>query len=210
MPNQSESLTINPKKTALLILHWQNELVKPNGKLYGPISKAIQANQIIENTAVALEASRQSGMMVVYVNVNHRPGYPEVPARQAPLADGLRKSGAFIKDSWGTQVIDELAPRENEFVIPNYSTSAFIASELDTLLRVQGITDVVLTGLATNWVVESTARDAFNRGYFVYTLSDCCYGTSEEAHNYSVTNVLPMIGLVLRAAEYREKLKIEI
>ena len=207
MATDLERLIIDPLKTALLVLHWQNELVKPEGKLYGPISKAIQSNHIIENTAAALEASRKSGMMVVFVNVNHRPGYPEIAVKQASLADGLRKSGAFIKDSWGTQVIEELAPQENEIVIPNYSTSAFIASELDTLLRVQGITDVVLTGLATNWVVESTARDAFNRGYFVYTLSDCCYGTSEEAHEYSVTNVLPMIGAVLSAEEYRKKLE---
>jgi nicotinamidase-related amidase len=51
-------------------------------------------------------------------------------------------------------------------------------------------------------VVESTARDAFNRGYFVYTLGDCCNGSSEEAHNYSLTNILPMLGAVIDSQAY--------
>lgn len=208
MENIIGNLTIDPKKTALLVLHWQNELIKPDGKLYGPISKTIQSMHIIENTLDALKASRNAGIMIIYVNACHRPSFPEMPKKPAPLAAGLREAQAFIEGTWGTEVIDELAPLKNEIILMNSSTSAFFCTELDMLMRNRGVTDIVLSGIATNWVVESTARDAFNRGYFVYTLSDCCYGSSDEAHNYSLTNVLPLLGAVVSSMDYCAKVKV--
>jgi nicotinamidase-related amidase len=77
---------------------------------------------------------------------------------------------------------------------------------LDLLLRNRGIRTVVLSGLATNWVVESTARDANNRGYAVWTLSDCCNSSSQEAHAYCLTNSLPMLGVVCDSAAYVQEL----
>ena len=198
--------SIDPKTSALLILHWQNELVKPGGLVSTPLPGIIAASGTIQRLRHALQASRDRGVLVVYVNASHRKGYPEVPRIPAPLAAGLVQSNAFIRGTWGAQVIDELEPREDEIEIANFSTSAFIYTELDLILRNRGITTVVLAGLATNWVVESTARDAFNRGYAVWTLVDCCHGSSIEAHDYCVQNTLPMLGVVCNAADYVEAL----
>lgn len=197
---------IDPKTSALLILHWQNELVKPGGLVSTPLPGVIAASGTIQRLRDALQATRERGMLVVYVNASHRKGYPEVPRIPAPLAAGLVQSNAFIRGTWGAQVIDELAPLEDEIEIANYSTSAFIYTELDLVLRNRGVSTVVLAGLATNWVVESTARDAFNRGYAVWTLADCCHGSSTEAHDYCVKNTLPMLGVVCDAQEYVEAL----
>jgi nicotinamidase-related amidase len=202
MKNKVSEIVIDPTRTALLLLHWQNELVKSEGKLYGPLSKLLHAAHTIEHTVAVLKASRRKKMLIIYINVSHRPGYPEISKRPAPLAAGLIETQAFLRGTWGTEIIDELIPLKDEIVVFNHSTSAFIYTELDLLLRNRGITDVVLTGLATNWVVESTARDAFNRGYFVYTLGDCCNGSSEEAHRYSMANILPMLGVVIDSKAY--------
>ncbi len=198
--------SIDPKTTALLILHWQNELVKPGGHMSTPLPGIIAASGTIQRLQNALQASREKGVLVAYVNASHRKGYPEVPRIPAPLAAGLVQSNAFIRGTWGAQVIDELEPREDEIEIANFSTSAFIYTELDLILRNRGITTVVLAGLATNWVVESTAREALNRGYAVWTLADCCHGSSTEAHDYCVKNTLPMLGVVCDAADYVEAL----
>jgi nicotinamidase-related amidase len=194
--------TIDPDKTALLLLHWQNELVKPEGRLSYPISGILATSGTVENMRAVLEASRNKGVFVVYVNVGHRPGYPEMPRNPAPLAAGLINAKAFIAGTWGIEVIEELRPLEDEIVIVNFSTSGFTYTELDLLLRNRGITTVVLTGLATNWVIESTARDAFNRGYSVCTLNDCCNSSNEEAHTYCVRNTLPMLGTVCDSKAY--------
>jgi nicotinamidase-related amidase len=201
---ESMETAIDPAKSALLLLHWQNELVKPEGLLSAPLLGILAASGTVGHTQAALRASRERGVFVAYVNVGHRKGYPEMAANPAPLATALIKSNAFIRGTWGAEVIEELEPREDEVEIINCSTSAFIYTELDLLLRNRGITTVILTGLATNWVVESTARDAFNRGYCVWTLSDCCNSSSKEAHDYCLKNTLPMLGVVCDSRTYIE------
>jgi nicotinamidase-related amidase len=197
---------MDPRTSALLLLHWQNELVKPGGLVSPAFSGVLTASGTVEQMQDALQASREAGVLVVFVNASHRKGYPEVPPDPAPLAAGLVRSNAFLRGTWGAQVIDELKPLENEIDIANFSTSAFVYNELDLILRNRGIRTVVLAGLATNWIVESTARDAFNRGYAVWTLADCCNSPDREAHDYCVKNTLPMLGVVCRAEEYRRAL----
>ena len=204
--NEKVAPGLDPRKTALLLLHWQNELVKPGGAISNPLSGILAADRTVEHMQAALRASRDHRVFVVYVNVGHRPGYPEMGPDPAPLAAGLIKAQAFIRGTWGAQVIEELAPVGDEIEIVNYSTSAFIYTELDLLLRNRGIHTVVLTGLATNWVVESTARDANNRGYAVWTLSDCCNSSSKEAHAYCLENTLCMLGVVCDSVAYASAL----
>jgi nicotinamidase-related amidase len=194
--------SIDPPTSALLVLHWQNELVKPGGVVSAAFSEVLAASGTVGHMEDALQASRQAGVLVVFVNASHRKGYPEVPPDPAPLAAGLVRSNAFMAGTWGAAVIDELKPREDEIEIANYSTSAFIYNELDLILRNHGVRTVVLAGLATNWVVESSARDAFNRGYAVWTIADCCNSPDREAHEYCIKNTLPMLGVVCTAEEY--------
>ena len=203
-----EEYIIDPDRTALLLLHWQNEIAHPEGRLSDPISGIIAEAGTVKNTQEILQASRSRNMFIAFVNAAHRPGYPEMPRNPAPMSIGLKNANAFIMGSWGTEVIDELKPIEDEIIIINSSTSGFTYTDLDLLLRNRKIDSVVLTGLATNWVIESTARDAFNRGYIVYTLSDCCNSPSEEAHNYCLTNTLPMLGFVLDSESYLKALEI--
>jgi nicotinamidase-related amidase len=193
---------MDPRTCALLVLHWQNELVKPGGAVSIPLSGILAEAGTLERMQLALQASREQGVLVVYVNASHRKGYPEVPPNAAPLAAGLVKTNAFLRGTWGAQVVEELEPQEDEIEIANYSTSAFTYTELDLILRNRAIRTVVLAGLATQWIVESTARDAFNRGYSVWTLADCCNSPDRQAHDYCVKNTLPMLGVVCRAADY--------
>jgi nicotinamidase-related amidase len=197
MPN-----TLDPRTSALLLLHWQNELVKHGGAVDTPFPELLVKAGTTERMREALQASREHGVLVIFINACHRKGYPELPADPAPLAAGLVRSNAFIKGTWGAQVIDELRPLEDEIEIANYATSAFIYNELDLVLRNRGIKTVVLAGLATNWVVESSARDAFNRGYSVWTLADCCNSPDKEAHDYSIKKTLSMLGVVCLAEDY--------
>jgi nicotinamidase-related amidase len=196
------AIIINPSKTALLLLHWQNDLAMPSGKLARDMPHRVAADHTIEHVQAALKASRETGMLVVYVNASHRPGYPEVNPKPSSLSYGIAQVGGLMRGSWGAEVIDQLKPIAEDIIIYNYSTSAFAYTELDLILRNKGITNLVLTGLVTNWVVESTARDATNRGYNIYTLSDCCQGVNEEMHKWSLVNILSAIGSVIDSESY--------
>jgi nicotinamidase-related amidase len=199
--NNKAALTIDPAKTALLLLHWQNDIAALGGKIAGDMPERLAAHTI-EHTQAVLKATREKGMLVIFVNGSHRPGYPEAPARPSPLMTHLIKAGAVVRGTWGAEVIDQLKPLDDEIVIYNSSPSGFCYTELDIILRNKGITDLVLGGFATNWVVESTARDGANRGYFIYILKDCCNSLSDEIHNWTLTNILPVLGIVLDSKAY--------
>jgi nicotinamidase-related amidase len=200
--DSGEAININPARTALLLMHWQNDLVMPSGKIAGDMPKRLAAARTIEKTQAVLKATREKGMLAVYVNGSHRPGYPELSPRLSGLASGVAKAGALVRGSWGAEVIDELKPLAEDIIIYNFNPSAFAYTELDLILHNKGITDLVLSGLVTNWVVETTARDAANRGYYVYTLRDCCQGVNDEMHNWSLSNILSAVGTVIDSRAY--------
>jgi nicotinamidase-related amidase len=199
---REETIAIYPSKTALLLLHWQNDLADTSGKLAGKIPLRLAANHTVEHALTVLKASRKKGMLVVYVNASHRPGYPEVSPRLSSAGSHIAKTGCLIRGSWGAEVIQKLKPLTDDIVINNYSFNAFADTELDLILRNKGITDLVLSGLVTNWIVESTARDAACKGYNIYPLTDCCQSFTDEMHNWSLTNILSAIGKVIDSKTY--------
>jgi ureidoacrylate peracid hydrolase len=200
--NNEMAITIDPAKTALLLIHWQNDIAAPGGKIAGNIPERLAAAHTIEHTQTILKASREKGMLVVFISGSHRPGYPEAPVGPSPLMTHLIEAGSVIRGTWGAEIIDQLKPLAGEIFIDNSSTSGFYSTELDVILRNKGITNLVLSGFATNWAVESTARDGANRGYFIYTLKDCCNSLSDEMHNWTLTNIFPVLGIVLDSKAY--------
>jgi nicotinamidase-related amidase len=208
MKNDSNTeIVIDPSRAALLLLHWQNDIAAPGGKNSQDMVARLKASRTIEHTQAVLKATREKGMLVVYINAAHRPGYPEMSTKRAPMAKMLAELGVMIKGTWGAGVIDQLKPQDNDIIIDNYSSSGFSATDLDLILRNKGIIDIVLSGIATNMVVESTARDGFNMGYYVYTLEDCCKSITDEMHDWTIKNILSLIGCVIDSRTYINALK---
>jgi nicotinamidase-related amidase len=195
-------LTINPAKTALLLLHWQKDIATSEFKHSRNMPERLAAAHTIEHTQAVLKESRENGVLVVYVNAAHRPGYPELPANRAPIFKNVAAGGAHIRGSRDAEVIDQLEPIDNEIVVYNYNPSAFCYTDLDLILRNKNITDLILSGLSTNWVVETTARHGACLGYFIYTLEDCCNSHSDEMHHWPMTNILPRLGAVIDSRAY--------
>ncbi|MFC2070077.1 cysteine hydrolase family protein [Chloroflexota bacterium] len=197
MQQKSETaVIIDPAKTALLLLHWQNSLAAPDSKHSGGMPERLAVAHTIENTQAVLRETREMGMLIVYVNACHRPGAPEMAVLNATIAE------IFLKGTWGAENIAQLKPLDDEIVVNNYSPSGFCYTELDLILRNKGITGLALSGIATNWIIESTARDGANLGYFIYTLKDCCNSMNDEMHNWPLKNILPALGVVLDSKAY--------
>jgi nicotinamidase-related amidase len=94
------------------------------------------------------------------------------------------------------EFVPEMAPREGDVVITKRNWGAFYGTELELQLRRRGVRTLVLGGISTNFGVESTARDAFERGYDLVLVEDAMAGMSAEAHHFSVTTIFPRFGLV--------------
>jgi nicotinamidase-related amidase len=196
--------TLNfPKgKTAILVMDCQNDIVHENGKMAamsgGAMAKLIKEHKVLGTIARLAGAGRSAKIPIIHVRHCYRPDYIDAP-QNTPLLASM-KTNEILKDgTWGAEIHQELAPHPSDVVISKTRVSAFYASPLQAILSAQGITHLVLTGIATNGVVEGTARDGVDRGYYIVIPDDCCATFSEEAHRVVLEGVLGMLTTVCKA-----------
>ncbi len=183
---------IDPQKTALVLIDLQKGIVQL------PVAPRSGAD-VIKTSTLLVERFRQAQAPVVLVRVAFSPDgrdalQPEVdsPMRRGPLPPDWAEPAA------------EIPPHPGDIVITKRQWGAFYGTELDLQLRRRGITKIVLGGIATNIGVESTARNAFELGYTQVFAEDAMSSTSEEAHLFSVRNILPRLGCVRSTQEILE------
>lgn len=201
------ALEIDKRHTALLAMDYQNDLVHPDGafKDFG-FAKMVADNNVLDKAAQLLAAGRSAGILVIYVSVKFRPGYPERPANGG-LFQGLQAASALVEGTWGAEIHDKLAPQAGETVVTKRGVSAFSASDLDQILRTKRIGTLLLAGVATNFVVEGTARQACDLGYDTVIVGDCCASVSQEAHDASLTVAMPFLSTISNLEEVTAALK---
>lgn len=191
--------SIDPARTALLVMDFMNDMVHPQGKFADQAWPAqLEEKGTIGNAVRAVTAARDADLQVMHVRVGWRPGHPDAN-RKAPLFAGVAQADALVEGTWGADFHPDLQPADGEIVVVKRTVSAFAGTELGRLLIKQGISTLVLAGFSTSFVVEGTARDAVDRGYRVIVLEDCCASQTEEMHQYSVQTVLPLLGEVVTA-----------
>ncbi|MER7922569.1 isochorismatase family cysteine hydrolase [Streptomyces sp. NPDC096057] len=183
--------TIDPT-AALVVVDLQKGIVSALTDF--PVTTAVQ-----QTTRLAAEF-RRHGLPVVLVNVTGRaPGRTDSPARVR--IDTGRSANATAPPAGWADLIDELDVQPTDHLITKRRRSAFHDTGLDTLLRDLGVTQVVLTGVATSSGVESTARSAVDHGYHVVLATDAMGDPDPEAHRHSVERVFPKLGETATAAE---------
>jgi nicotinamidase-related amidase len=194
---------MDPSATALLVLHYQNGLVRHEGVFaFSGTAAQVEKHACLEKTANVLQASRAAGIPVFYVNIEYRPGFPELKKPTYPLIESIQERNAFLRGSWDAGVPEELEPGEGDIIVINFNSSAFSHTDLDCMLRARGVRDLVLAGIATNWVVESTARYGAELGYDITVLADCCQGFSDELHDFAIEKTLPYYATIAQSADF--------
>ena len=194
---------IDPATSALLLLHYQNGLVRHEGVFaFSGTPAQIEKHGCLEKTASVLAAARGAGMPVFYVNIEFRPGFPELKKPTYPLIESIQERNAFLRGSWDAAVPEELEPAEGDIMVINFNSSSFSHTDLDCMLRAKGVTDLYLAGIATNWVVESTARNGAELGYDITVLADCCQGFSDELHDFAIEQTLPFYATIAQSADF--------
>jgi nicotinamidase-related amidase len=193
----------DPKTSALLVLHYQNGLVRHEGVFaFSGTAAQVEKHVCLDKTASVLAAARAAGVIVIYVNIAFRPGFPELKKPTYPLIESIQERNAFIRGTWDAEVPEELAPEEDDIVVINFDSSAFSHTDLDCILRAKGIRRLYLAGIATNWVVESTTRYGAELGYDITVLEDCCQGFSDELHDFAITKTLPYYASIVKSTDF--------
>lgn len=199
-------MTEDSPSTALLLLDLQNEMVDPEGKIGGGgLAKQVSERNVLENASAALEAARTKGLTVAHVRLGFRADYAD-SLSVAPRIAKLKQSGAAVLGTWGTEFPDAVRPREDELVITKQCVNPFFNTMLLAWLLRNGIKRLVLCGVATNLVVESTARAADDAGFAVTVLEDCCASPNPDWHRFAVESILPVFGEVVQSKAFIESL----
>ena len=184
------TLTTLDSKTALIVVDLQNAI------LAYPV--AHPSAEVIARAAELADAFRSRGLPVVLVNAaGGAPGRTETPPRAA--------FGQGTSDPLG--IVPELKQSETDHLVTKRTWGAFTGTDLDAYLKGEGVTQVVVCGIATSAGVESTARHAHENGYNVTLASDAMTDRSVEAHDYVVSQVFPRLGETGTTAEIIELLE---
>ena len=105
------------------------------------------------------------------------------------LSLDYRISGLFVpRGAWDAQVLDAIAPAEDEIVLPKTSSSVFISTNIDYVLRNLGVRSLIIAGVLTDQCIDSAVRDACDLGYLVTVPTDACATLSQERHDWSLRN----------------------
>ncbi len=200
-------MNLDHASTALLLMDLQNEMVDPKGAVGGGgLAALVAERKVLENARSALDAARAAELAVVHVRLGFRADYSDALS-VAPRIDKLKSLGAAVLGSWGSEIHDSVAPSDDELVITKQCVNPFFNTNLMSWLHHNGITCLVLGGVATNLVVESTARAADDAGFQVVVLEDCCASPNPDWHRFSVENLLPLFGEVTTSQEFTSALK---
>jgi len=187
---------------ALLLLDLQNEMVDPRGKIgSGGLAKIVEERGVLANAVRARDLARRNNLPVVFVRLGFRADYADVLS-VAPRIARLKAHGAAVLGTWGTEFPTLLAPREEDLVVTKQCVNPFYGTSLLNWLLSRRITRVVIGGVATNLVVESTARAADDAGLAVTVLEDCCASPNPTWHAFSIENMIPLFGEVSSSTTY--------
>ena len=185
------SIPLDPTRTALLVMDLQADIVArfPDGSA-----------ALLERTASLIAAARAAHVPVIYVVVGFRPGYPEVSPRNQSFS-AIKGTGKFTTSPPGADIVPAVRPQPEDVIIVKHLVSAFSSTDLDMVLRAQGVDTLVLTGLATSGVVLSTVRHGADADFKIVVVADCCGDGDDEVHRVLTEKVFVRQASVVRAAD---------
>lgn len=182
---------VAPERTAVVVVDMQNDFCHADGlgARKGRDHRAAEA--VVPRLARLLDAARAAGVLVVYcVNTQRVDGYYLAPAE---LGRRMKKSGGdpllwTIDGTWGHEVVTPLKPRAEDIVVKKHRPSGFYQTDLEMVLRLRRIESLVITGVGTRGCVESTARDAQSRDFYILIPEDTT--ASQRAEWYEAAMLL--------------------
>ena len=182
-----QSITVNTTQTAVIVVDMQNDFSSKGGLFDRAGIDISTVQNTVGPTRKVLSAAREAGIKIVYLKMGFRPdlsdlGDEDSPNRvrhmnlgvgRATIAPDGRRGRFLIRDTWNTDVIEELRPAAADVVLYKHRFSGFYQTDLHGILRRLEINNLIFTGCTTSVCVDSTIRDAMFRDYRCVLLADC-------------------------------------
>jgi len=180
VPAEPYEFEFEPQTCALVIIDMQRDFVDPGGFGEALGNDVSLLRKAIAPTKKVLDTARARGMLVVHTREGHRPDLSDLPLSKklrGRLKNGIGDPGPMgrilVRGEYGHEIVDALKPATGEPVIDKPGKGAFYATDLDAMLHNRGIRQLVVCGVTTEVCVNTSVREANDRGYDCLVLEDC-------------------------------------
>jgi biuret amidohydrolase len=186
-------------KSVVLALHYQNEVLHPEGKIRVGVAADAGREGLIQAAKTLLTGARAHGVPVISVRIAFRPDFRDLTVN-GPIWQNILKIRACEDGTWGSQFFDDLRPAPGEFVINHSRINAFYGSQLQEIVDLFSPERLIVAGIATNYVVQHTVAYACDAGYEVTVVRDACSSGIPELHEGAL-RTMSLLGSIETAAE---------
>lgn len=214
LPARPEPIRVAAEETAVIVVDMQNAYASAGGYLELAGFDIGGAAAVVEQCGKVVKTARGAGLSVIYFQNGWDEAYVEAGGPGSPnwhKSNALKTMRArpelqgklLARGGWDYALVEALAPKPGDIILPKTRYSGFFNSQLDSVLRSRGIRNIVLVGIATNVCVESTLRDGFFLEYFGIMLEDATHQAGPEyLQQASVYNVETFFGWVSTVADF--------
>ncbi|HEX3936595.1 MAG TPA: isochorismatase family cysteine hydrolase [Xanthobacteraceae bacterium] len=195
-------LTVDLDGAALIIIDMQRDFLEPGGFGEALGNDVSRLRAAVGPCGAVLAAARDAGMFVIHTREGHRPDLSDAPRHKVERGDPATRIGAagpmgriLVRGEPGHDIVAELYPVEGEPVIDKPGKGAFYQTDLDLMLRNRGIDTLFVAGVTTEVCVNTTVREANDRGFRCIVLSDCCASYFPEFHQAGLAMIKAQGGI---------------
>ena len=188
--------------TALLIIDMRRDFLEPGGFGAALGNDVSLLRAAVEPCRAVLAAARKAGITVIHTREGHRPDLSDAPRLKVERGDPALRIGAagpmgriLVRGEPGHDIISELYPAPGEPVIDKPGKGAFCQTDLELILRNRGIETLLVCGVTTEVCVNTTVREANDRGFRCIVLSDCCASYFPEFHQAGLAMIKAQGGI---------------
>jgi nicotinamidase-related amidase len=192
----------DPARTALLIIDMQRDFLEPGGFGEALGNDVSRLNAAVRPCMALLESARDNGLFVIHTREGHRADMADAPKakveRGAPslrIGDSGPMGRILIRGEPGHDIVPDLYPRPGEAIIDKPGKGAFFATDLHLILQNRGIENLIVCGVTTEVCVNTTVREANDRGYRCIVPSDCCASYFQEFHDVALRMIKAQGGI---------------
>jgi nicotinamidase-related amidase len=157
---------IDPSKMGVVFIEYQNEFTTDGGKLYPAVKDCMEANDLMAKSVALAEECRNKGIKVIHVPITFADDHREIAKEPYGILANIKGGSCFVGSQWGGEFCEAMTPKPDDLVVSGKrGLCAFASTNLDFLLRQNGIEVFALCGFLTNCCIESTMRTGYEHGY---------------------------------------------
>jgi nicotinamidase-related amidase len=196
------ALDVDFRKSALVIIDMQRDFLEPGGFGEALGNDVSRLKAAVGPCRAVLAAARKAGILVIHTREGHRPDLTDAPPHKVERGDPALRIGApgpmgriLVRGEPGHDIIPELYPVAGEPVIDKPGKGAFYQTDLELMLKNRGIDTLLVCGVTTEVCVNTTVREANDRGFRCIVIADCCASYFPEFHDVGLKMIKAQGGI---------------